>query len=165
MTINPTDYDVDELREAFGEADGPLLGEKNRDFDDAPDGPHPASSSGSEDILRSNQHRELFLLESMASAGSLEKPYLTTLPDSLAGELVVFEWLEFLLTQAGFKQTFEVLRYYRSIGWMTEDIEDRLHDYMTGLDDLARGDIAPLERSDHLLSLVYVARLATMAEE
>lgn len=128
----------------------------------APGSPHRrgGGSIGSDEVLRSNQYRELFLLEQATDRGDLEKPYLLGLPGSYVAEVVVFEWLEFLVDRAGFRRTLDVLRYYRSIDWLTEDAENRLREYLQSFD--GGGADGRLDRSDHLLSLVYIARLAAM---
>lgn len=154
MTMNPNDYDPDELRQDADPADGAFLGHSGIAA------PEEGSSVGADEVLRSNQYRELFLLEQATDRGNLEKPYLSGLPGSYAAEVVVFEWLEFLVDRAGFRRTLDVLRYYRSIDWLTEDAENRLREYLQSFD--GGGADGRLDRSDHLLSLVYIARLAAM---
>lgn len=154
MTMNPNDYDPNELRNAGEDTDGMFLGGSR---DEVSDGP---GSLGADEVLRSNQYRELFLLEQVSGEGGMEKPYLDTLPRSYAAELVVFEWLEFLVDRTGFRRTLDVLRYYRSIDWITDDAESHLREYLQSFDEGANDE--RLDRSDHLLSLVYIARLAAM---
>ena len=113
------------------------------------------------DRLRSNELEQLFLYQS--AADEVTKPYLRSLPDSYASERVVFDWLEFLVLKAGFKRTFEALRYYRSIDWITDDVSSALEDYLIGFSDDVDGGV-DLAIEDHQLSLVYVARLASMGE-
>lgn len=154
MTMNPNDYDPNELRNAGDDADGAFLGGPGGR---GADGSGPL---GADEVLQSNQYRELFLLERTTGADGLEKPYLPTLPQSYAAELLIFEWLEFLVDRTGFRRTLDALRYYRSIDWLAEDTENRLREYLQSFDD--GGSDEGLDRSDHLLSLVYVARLAAM---
>lgn len=154
MTMNPNDYDPNELRGAGDDPAGAFLG-AGGDSGTAGIGPMAA-----DEVLRSNQYRELFLLERATGEDGLEKPYLASLPQSYAAELVIFEWLEFLVDRTGFRRTLDVLRYYRSIEWLTEETETRLREYLQSFDD--GGNDEGLDRSDHLLSLVYIARLAAM---
>lgn len=146
MTLNPRDYDLGELegREAAGTDNGSTH----------------ASEVAPDEILQSNQYRELMQLEAMTD--DLEKPYLNSLPDAYAAEVVIFEWLEYLVGMAGFKGALEALRYYRTIGWVTADIEDALGDYLRSFDDPKRKDPSGLSRADHQLSLVYVAKIAAI---
>ena len=154
MTMNPNDYDPNELRGAGEAPGGAFLGATGGA---GADGTGPMAA---DEVLQSNQYRELFLLERATGEDGLEKPYLASLPQSYAAELVIFEWLEFLVDRTGFRRTLDVLRYYRSIEWLTDETEARLREYLQSFDDGGSDD--GLDRSDHLLSLVYIARLAAM---
>ncbi|MFB6219050.1 MAG: FlaD/FlaE family flagellar protein [Halobacteriaceae archaeon] len=151
MTINPRDYDPSELEGMLDEGDPSELQNGGGEFEWA--------SPPSTDALESNQYRQLFMLQS--AAGDVGKPYLEELPGDYGAELVVFEWLDFLLTKAGVRSALEALRYYESIGWLGEDAEETLEEYLLGLDE-PEDAVAGLDREDHSLSLVYVARLAAM---
>jgi len=110
--------------------------------------------------LRNNQLEQLLVHETAASGG-LSKPYLTELPDAYAAERLIFDWLEFLVLKGGYKRTMDALRYYRSVGWVTDEVEVELRDYLVGFS----GDVSDTETydvADHHLSLVYIARLASM---
>ena len=146
MTMNPRDYDLDEL-------DG------GGSFD-AGNGSSGEGRVTADDVVHSNQYRELMKLEAMSDG--LEKPYLSNLPDAYSGEVEVFEWLEYLVDMAGFKGALEALRYYRTIGWITEDVEETLVDYLRSFDDPQLTSPSGLSRADHQLSLVYVAKLTAM---
>ena len=114
------------------------------------------------DALRSNQLEQLFLHQSSMVTEEMTKPYLGEIPQKYAAERVVFDWLEFLVLKGGFKRTMDALRYYRTIDWITEDVEASLQDYLIGFSDGAN-DTTDLDVDDHQLSLVYVARLASMS--
>ncbi|WP_380675640.1 FlaD/FlaE family flagellar protein [Salinigranum sp. GCM10025319] len=114
------------------------------------------------DALRSNQLEQLFLHQSSMVTEEMTKPYLGEIPQKYAAERVIFDWLEFLVLKGGFKRTMNALRYYRTIDWITEDVEASLQDYLIGFSDGAN-DTTDLDVDDHQLSLVYVARLASMS--
>ncbi|MFB6083859.1 MAG: FlaD/FlaE family flagellar protein [Halorientalis sp.] len=173
MTINPRDYDLDELRKMARErGDGPRSGGEGGDAPRPPTGDSDESArpdaggldgldaeAPSRDQFENGLYRELLPLE--AGVDDLEKPYLDGLPESYAAEYVVFEWLEFLLSNFGYQGTNEALQYYESIGWLTEDAEAALNDYLLGLESPSeepRGGTV----DDHKLSLVYIARLVSM---
>jgi flagellar protein FlaE len=162
MTINPRDYDLNELRE-MARKRGDL-----KDDDDAPPedptemewGPLEGDVGPSApDSLRAGLYRELLPL---VGGDESEKPYLRAVPDTYAAEFVVFEWLEFLLLHAGYQGATEALHYYESIDWITEDVASQLDDYLLGIDDEASGESSELDVDDHMLSLVYVAKLSGM---
>jgi len=185
MNVNPDDYDLGELRRmarerAPDDADDARGGESARSarterprhsgrdrsnghgngsfqFDEG-----ESRSGRGEDSVRSNQLEQLFLHQSAGEDGSLEKPYLQSVPDQYAAERVVFDWLEFLVLKTGFKRSFKAIRYYQDIGWITAEVEDDLQEYLLGFD----ADVDHVEEltvEDHQLSLVYLAQLASMA--
>lgn len=161
MTINPRDYDLNELREMARERgdDGEDLGPEDlteMEWSSVAEDAGPSAP----DSLRSGLYRELLPL--VGNDGSLEKPYLRRVPDTYAAEFVVFEWLEFLLLHAGYQGATDALHYYESIDWITEDVESQLDDYLLGIDDDAANDGNDLDVDDHMLSLVYVAKLTNM---
>ncbi|MDR5656843.1 FlaD/FlaE family flagellar protein [Halodesulfurarchaeum sp. HSR-GB] len=107
--------------------------------------------------------KELILLEGGADPTDLERPYLERVPDQYAGRLTVFEWLQFTLEQAGSRQTLQALEYYADIGWLGEGAASDLRDYVRVFEDGGTdGAGQPLQTADHLVSLVYIARLASM---
>jgi hypothetical protein len=114
------------------------------------------------DALRSNQLEQLFLHQSATIAEEMTKPYLGSIPQKYAAERVIFDWLEFLVLKGGFKRTMDALRYYRTIDWITDEVESSLQDYLVGFSDEGTGS-HDLDVDDHQLSLVYVARLASMS--
>lgn len=206
MTLNPRDYDLDELRKMARERGQDPRGPPGGDSEESQpqpqgppggDGEEPRSPLGADsderrgppgtdssddaarpemggwetdtnktanrparDQFQSGLYRELLPLE--AGAGDLEKPYLTDLPESYAAEYVIFEWLEFLLTNFGYQGTNEALQYYKSVGWITEDVETTLNDYLLGLHSPGKTDTTETSMDDHKLSLVYIARIVSM---
>ena len=168
MTLNPRDYDLDELRKMAREREPGPRGPPAEGEEDG-NGAAPTGIAGSlesdgdaatRERFQSGLYRELMPLE--AGTDDLSKPYLSGLPESYAAEYVVFEWLEFLLDSFGYKGANEALQYYESVGWLTEDVESSLNDYLLGLEDPAGVDPADADIDDHKLSLVYIARLVSM---
>lgn len=141
MTVDPREYSLDDLR---------------------PDPPTVPGNGGhtADNVVRRAQYRELLEREAMADA--VERPYLTAIPDAFSGEVIVFDWLEYLYRKAGFRGTVRALGFYRSIGWISSDLHDRLEAYLQGFEGAEPGEGASLDRADHLLSLIYIARLAAM---
>lgn len=161
MTINPRDYDLRELRRmANPNSDVPMEIGRVNDAD--------AMEHTPDEVLRLNQRRELLQLQLTSEDGeSAAKPYLDTLPKGYAAEVVVFEWLDYLVNQCGFKMTTDALKYYETVGWTTESVTEELRSYMRGFSEVESfdpdkpGPFEP-EIDDHALSLLYVARLASM---
>jgi flagellar protein FlaE len=161
MSINPRDYDLDELRKMARERGG---GPNGADADgDEPEW-NPLEQDAEEMVgsssFRAGLYRELLPLQ--AGADGLTKPYLRVLPQNYAGEYLVFEWLEFLLLHAGFQGATDALEYYESVEWLTEDVKSSLRDYLMGIDEeAAAAEANDLDVDDHMLSLVYIAKLVS----
>lgn len=155
MSIKPADYDLRELRRMVDEDEPPL----DLAVDD--------DEQTAEDLLRLGQREELLKLQTkLLATGELpEKPYLTGLPTRYGAEVVVFEWLDFLIEKAGFEHTGNALSYYEDIDWLSESAHEALRSYMYGFsegDRFGSEGPAPLDTSDHVLSLIYIARLSSL---
>ena len=164
MSINPRDYDLDELRKMARQR-----GERNGGLGDDEEMPDPTNldvglEEGDEDMVAGNSFRAGLYRELLPflSGEDHEKPYLDSLPETYAAEFVIFEWLEFLLMHSGYQGADEALAYYESIDWLTEEVQSDLSDYLLGIDESATNDGNDLSVDDHLLSLVYVAKLTEM---
>jgi flagellar protein FlaE len=158
---DPREYDPDELRQMAFDSEAPDGGRRppSEFVGREPDGPLP----GAGEALDSARERELLRLD--ASLGDVERPYLPELPEALAAEYTVFEWLDFLTRKAGLQRALRALEYYRSVGWIGASAEDRLQEYLVGMElDRPTSEDSRLGVEDHLLSLVYVGRLAAMCE-
>jgi len=166
MTINPKDYDLDELRKMARKrgskrtvSDGEesvTEPEPDLDWEPLEDG----DPSMGEDAFRARLYRELMPLT--AGNDDVSKPYLAALPETEAAEFLIFEWLEFLLLHGDFRGAQQALNYYESIEWITGDVSSKLGDYLLGIENVGAGDTTDLDVDDHLLSLVYIAKLAAM---
>jgi flagellar protein FlaE len=170
MTINPKDYDLDELRK-MARKRGSRRAVQD-DEESVPDpGPEPepdlewggledGDGTMSDDAFRARLYRELLPLT--AGSSDVSKPYLETLPETQSAEFLIFEWLEFLLLHGGFRGAQEALTYYESIEWITDDVSSTLGDYLLGIEDAGTDAGTDLDVDDHLLSMVYIAKLAAM---
>lgn len=158
MPLDPSDYDPDELRSAaedeLGDRNLRELRERIADHD------HGVEAEGA---LQSNQIKELLLRESGMDPSQLSRPYLDSVPTAYAARLTLFEWLDFLLQRGGVRRTLEALEYYADIGWIAGNVADGLRDHVRAFDSLPEDAATkPLEVPDHVLSLVYIARLSSM---
>ncbi len=155
MSIRPADYDLRELRRMAAEDEPPLELIASEDEQSA------------EDLLRLGQREELMKLQTklLASGGLPEKPYLTGLPTRYGAEVIVFEWLDFLIEKSGFEHTGNALSHYADIDWVSDGAYESLKSYMYGFSETDRFGSEgpePLDTSDHVLSLIYIARLASL---
>lgn len=153
IELDPTAYDVDELRQlARGltptePTEEPPTREPHRR------GPRaPARETQVEALLRA------------AASGEAARPYLPALPAAYAAEVLADDWCSFLLEQAGFALAYRSLTRYHERGWLGDIAQEELRTRLTGLADGVdpRPTGGSLDSEDHRLSLVYVARLATL---
>jgi flagellar protein FlaE len=120
-----------------------------------------AAAEESEGVPKA-QLKELILLEAGTDPEDLERPYLETIPGQYAARLTLFEWLQFVLDRGGLQQTLDVIEYYVDIGWISSEAAESLEDHVRVFQEAAGDGEGSLETADHLVSLVYVARLASM---
>ncbi|WP_251329176.1 FlaD/FlaE family flagellar protein [Haloplanus pelagicus] len=164
MAIDPRNYDLDELRTAsdaspLGDAGWPDddAAEERDDEPTADESDRPAADAAFEESVT----RDLVAMDHRD--GPMERPYLPALPASLTAEALIFEWLEFLVLQAGRESVADALAFYESVGWLGADAAEALGAYLAGIDDARANDANRLDADDHRVSLHYVARLASLA--
>jgi len=165
MAIDPRNYDLDELRTASG---GSALDRTDADVgSERPDGAADAESEDEDDRSAADAAFEASLTRDLAAMDaqgeSMERPYLPALPASLVAEALIFEWLEFLVLQAGRESVNDAVAFYESVGWLGADAAEALDAYLTGIDDARANADNDLDADDHRVSLHYVARLASLA--
>jgi flagellar protein FlaE len=171
MAIDPRNYDLDELRAASGASpvgDVGWPGEDENEDDAARDADEAATSDAeaadrpaADAAFESSVTRDLVAMDDQDEP--LGRPYLPALPASLTAEALIFEWLEFLVLQAGRESVSDALTYYESVGWLGSDAAEALDAYLSGIDDTRANADNDLDADDHRVSLHYVARLASLA--
>ncbi|MFC4551452.1 MULTISPECIES: FlaD/FlaE family flagellar protein [Halorussus] len=98
------------------------------------------------------------------SSGLDSKPYLVALPSGYVSDLVVMEWLEFLVTEFGADDAVRTITYYGDIGWISDSVEEELLAFVSGFADVDEVDAeetgpATLEIDDHIQSLTFLSQL------
>jgi flagellar protein FlaE len=151
--LNPTEYDLGELRRAADVSAG-FVG-----F-----GETPSTRAGSSPVKR-QVYEAVAERHLTADHAARERPFLDELPGSLLGVRTAFEWLDYLQRRVGDDGAREALSYYERIGWLSEDAEARLRDHLAGLNPpLAReGSLHDLNADDHRISYDYVTKLSAFA--
>ena len=121
--------------------------------------PEPTSQSGGGGAAGSFQ----FVQPDQLAAGG-EKPYLTQLPGDYVGDLVVMEWLEFLVGKSNVTDAARAVNYYERIEWIGPNVADQLRSFLSGFGDIDRNKVdrpgtEHLERNHHIKSLKYIMQL------
>jgi flagellar protein FlaD len=147
MTVNPREYDADELRELAGA----------EPVEEGSDGRAPKP----DESVRDEQFRQLLALQSeRQQLDQLSRPFLTALPESELGSGVREEWLDFLVHVGGHDRTKQALGYYRGLQWITPAVEADLRSSVDRFPEPTHD--RSLTAGDHRLSLLYIATLASV---
>lgn len=97
--------------------------------------------------------------------GSVDKPYLTLLPDGYDAEVLVMEWLAYLVDESSVRETLQAIRYYRNIEWISDAVAEDLRTMLGGVDSgatSARTDgsgLSQLSIEHHQASLAFINHL------
>jgi len=149
MTVNPREYDADELRELAGA----------EPVDDGSQATAPALKP--DESIRDEQFRQLLALQSeRQQVDQLSRPFLTTVSDSELGSGLRDEWLDFLVHVGGHDRAERAVRYYRRLQWITPAVETELHVLLHQFPEPTHD--RSLAAGDHRLSLLYIATLASL---
>jgi flagellar protein FlaE/flagellar protein FlaC len=92
------------------------------------------------------------------------KPYLTELPGDYVGDLLVMEWLEFLVAAGDVTDAVRAVNYYERIEWIGPAAADRLREFLSGFGTVDRNLVDRpgtdhLGRDHHTRSLRYITQL------
>lgn len=156
--LDPADYDVGELRSVAELED--------IDAETGISLPRAAESgyrSAAPDEPTHEQCERLVAVGGVDPAALGERPYLTAFPDVPEGRRIGRDWIAYLVTTAGERETRSAIGRYRALGWIGEEaaatLDDRVEDAVAALPP---GD-GSLDRADHLLSFAHVVRLLGVA--
>lgn len=122
-------------------------------------------STTSEESDETESSKEGFQFDKTASTinegTSLESP-----PSGYLVDVVVLEWMDYMLTEFDARNTVRSINYYQRIGWIGDDMRDYLIEVVMGLSDsqyLYRDEFGTTELtiSDHMKSLEYIEELSS----
>lgn len=104
-----------------------------------------------------------------AGDGSIERPYLDSLDPGYGNDLLVLEWLQFLVDQSTVEDAARSIAYYETIDWISESVAERLQTFLVGFDggEDIEDDPQPhpsLAVDYHVESLRYISRLEGSSE-
>lgn len=93
-----------------------------------------------------------------------QKPYLTELPGDYVGDLVVMEWLEYLVAESDVTDAARAVNYYERIEWVSPEVAEWLHAFLTGFGSVDKNVVSVpgtdvLGRTHHTRSLKYIMQL------
>lgn len=123
----------------------------------------PAIADGDVDSEGDGDSEVQFAEHTLSDSPNAEKPYLRGLPDGYVADLLVLEWLEYLVDAAGNAETERAIEYYETIEWIDETGAERLRAFMSGFESDSDGDEdrTQLSIAEHTESLRYICQLAS----
>jgi len=126
------------------------------------DGGGPRHALGGDPAAASGDDFEYVDDEDLAA--HRRKPYLTELPGDYVGDLLVMEWLEFLVSAGDVTDAVRAVSYYERIEWVSPAAADRLREFLSGFGTVDRNLVDRpgtdhLGRDHHTRSLRYITQL------
>jgi len=88
---------------------------------------------------------------------------LEDIPEDTLSTMLVFKWLEFLISRVGLNNLIDILDYYYNLGWISEKVVNRLikiSKNMKYLNEELRKPVDKMIPEDHIVSLLYIEKLA-----
>ncbi|MDR9380095.1 MAG: FlaD/FlaE family flagellar protein [Natronomonas sp.] len=164
--------DADELDDT--ETDDPEIGDDNSDFDTSASDPDPnlddRNDEGDIDATDDDEG-DIDAIDDEADSSTVGtdspidggKPYLEALPSGYAADIVVMDWLEFLVEEAGVDGAARTIAYYETIEWIDTVAADALQTFLNGFGggvEAAPDPQSSLTVEHHNASLRYISRIA-----
>lgn len=137
--------------------------EEGAGFEAATTATDPAATVTTEDSSEREVDTELQYAEhTLSDAPDAEKPYLRGSFDGYIADLLVLEWLEYLVDAAGPAATEGAISYYESIRWIDEDAGEQLRAFIDGFATSENEEeAANLTVAHHTQSLRYICQLSS----
>ncbi|QLG28461.1 flagella accessory C family protein [Halorarum halophilum] len=133
--------------------------------------PEPVSTAGPTDPTANADDEGGFeFVEEDDLSDGPRKPYLTSLPGDYVGDLMVMEWLEYLVEESSTTDTVRAVNYYERVEWIDEDVATQLKAFLSGFGDIDRNlmdrpGTSELDLDHHTQSLKYIMQLTNATAE
>ena len=88
-----------------------------------------------------------------------ENVKLQYLDNKAETSIILLNWIEFLLEKVGRNNLSEVLEYYIDIGWISEEVCEKMIAYANGIDYYVERPTWKLLPDDHTKSLMFIEQL------
>ncbi|MFC7069960.1 FlaD/FlaE family flagellar protein [Halobaculum lipolyticum] len=144
-------------------------------FDDEPEPePEPESTAAPTDPSRRSEGVDddggFEFVEEDDLSDEPDKPYLTSLPGDYVGDLMVMEWLEFLVEESTTTDAVRAINYYQRVEWIDDEVADQLKGFLSGFGDIDRNlmdrpGTDHLDLDHHTRSLKYIMQLTDATAE
>ena len=88
-----------------------------------------------------------------------ENVKLQSIDNKAETSIILLNWIEFLLEKVGRNNLSEVLEYYIDIGWISEEVCEKMIAYANGIDYYVERPTWKLLPDDHTKSLMFIEQL------
>jgi len=88
-----------------------------------------------------------------------ENVKLQSIDNKAETSIILLNWIEFLLEKVGRNNLSEVLEYYIDIGWINEEVCEKMIAYANGIDYYVERPTWKLLPDDHTKSLMFIEQL------
>jgi len=88
-----------------------------------------------------------------------ENVKLLSIDNKAETSIILLNWIEFLLEKVGRNNLSEVLEYYIDIGWISEEVCEKMIAYANGIDYYVERPTWKLLPDDHTRSLMFIEQL------
>lgn len=155
--------------EAANETTGTTT-EPARDTEAAQTGSTVADGSADTDLTTETTTSEDpdagFQFGAATAADSTEQPHLNEPPGGYLSDVLIMEWLDFLVGEFDARNAIRAINHYERIDWIGEPMRDHCYEVLQGIADGEypyRDESGPTELTmdDHRQSLRYIENLAT----
>ncbi|MFB6110037.1 MAG: FlaD/FlaE family flagellar protein [Halodesulfurarchaeum sp.] len=127
------------------------------------------ASTGSEQAAPESEPGDAegdFQFGAAAAADATTQPHLTEPPAGYLSDVLLMEWLDFLVSEFDTRNAIRALNHYEQIGWIGEPMRDHCLDVLQGIADEEfpyRDESGPTELAmeDHRRSLRYIEDLGS----
>jgi len=143
--------------------DGDAEDETATDADEADDGPDPTPEQSPSAAAGAAAHADGAGTVTEVPPRAGDEPYLQSLAQTFATEVLMMEWLSMLIDVAGPAGAMKALDFYERIDWISPEIKRRLETMLSGAHDVRDVPSRPpsdLTAEEHNRSFAHIMRLA-----
>jgi flagellar protein FlaD len=115
-----------------------------------PIAPEATPSSVSRTSVRTESEKQQYIDDNVK---------LQTIDNKAETSIILLNWIEFLLEKVGRNNLSEVLEYYIDIGWISEEVCEKMLAYANGIDYYVERPTWKLLPDDHTKSLMFIEQL------
>lgn len=101
----------------------------------------------------------IVVTETQVPAISGNSPLLQQLDNNPETFIILLNWVEFLMEKVGRNNLMDVLDYYSEIGWISDNVSNKILAYAGGIDYYDEKPTWKLMPQDHTKSLMFIERL------